>query len=71
MTVHEAPLITRAEEPNERYVLPPTWCTAVCEQGCQESWTVDVADFDPRPTLNEIEAWLSPILLAHEQAVHR
>jgi hypothetical protein len=62
-----APLIERRNtEP-----VPPTWATAICEQGCQESWTVDVADFDPRPTLNEIEALLSPLLLAHEQKEHR
>jgi hypothetical protein len=61
-----APLIERRDsEP-----VPATWCVAVCEQGCYETWTVDVADFDPRPTLNVVEAWLSPMLLAHEQREH-
>lgn len=61
----EAPLVSR--EVDTTMVLPPTWCVVACEQGCQQSWTVDVADFDPRLTASDVERLLTPVLLDHEQ----
>lgn len=50
--------------------VPPTWCVVVCEQGCNESWTVDVDDFSPRLTASDVERMLEPLLVAH-QAEHQ
>jgi len=60
----EAPLVTRADEPN--VLLPPTWCVVECSQGCRETWTVDVADFTPPLNVADVERLLTPLLLAHE-----
>ena len=46
--------------------VPPTWCVVACEQGCTETWTVDVADFEPRLTADDVERMLTPLLIAHE-----
>lgn len=59
------PLIHRAEAAVAEPV-PATWCVVVCEQGCDESWTVDTADFDPPLNAGEVERMLTPLLLAHE-----
>jgi hypothetical protein len=50
--------------------LPRTWCVVVCERGCRESWTVDVADFDPELTTDQVEHLLAPVLLEHERERH-
>jgi hypothetical protein len=34
-----------------------------CCQGCRETWTVDVADFEPRLTASDVERMLTPLLL--------
>lgn len=46
--------------------VPSTWCVVACEQGCTETWTVDVADFEPRLTADDVERLLTPLLVAHE-----
>lgn len=62
---YEAPLIDRVVEIEPSF--PPTWCVVVCEQGCDESWTVDTADFAPPLTALTVETILTPLLIAHEQ----
>lgn len=57
-------LIERVEGDTE---VPPTWCVVVCEQGCQQSWSIDTRDFDPPLTASDVEQLLSPVLLEHEQ----
>lgn len=57
-----APLISR----DDTEEVPATWCVVVCEQGCQQSWTVDTADFDPPLTVEQVEDLLTPLLLSHE-----
>ena len=47
--------------------VPPTWCVVVCELGCQETWTVDVADFAPRLSPEGVVALLHAVLTAHER----
>lgn len=58
----EAPLIDR-EMGNSS--VPSTWCVVVCEQSCNESWSVDTADFEPRLTADDVERLLTPLLVAH------
>ena len=53
--------------PTVSLALPRTWCVVACEQGCPESWTVDVADFTPPLTILGVERLLTPLLLAHER----
>lgn len=51
--------------------LPTTWCVVVCEQArCDESWTVDTADFSPALTAGQVEALLLPLLDAHSIVEH-
>ena len=59
----DAPLVVREAG---SVSVPPTWCVTVCEQGCWESWAVDVADFEPRLTASDVERLLTPLLIAHE-----
>lgn len=65
MNREDTPLIelSTAAEPS----IPPTWCVVVCMQGCRETWTVDVDDFDPPLTVANAAHLLTPLLLAHEQ----
>lgn len=58
----EPPLITR----DTSLALPSTWCVVACEQGCDQSWTVDVADFAPPLNAGQVEDLLEPLLIAHE-----
>lgn len=60
------PLIERGPNPD----VPPTWCVVECRQGCHETWTVDVDDFDPPLTVERVERLITPALLDHERAVH-
>lgn len=46
--------------------LPPTWCVIVCEQGCDQSWTLDTAEWSPPLDVQQVEWLLTPLLLAHE-----
>jgi hypothetical protein len=60
---YRAPLVVRDDlEP-----VPPTWCVVTCQQGCAESWAIDVADFAPRLRPSDVEHLLTPVLLDHEQ----
>lgn len=58
----DPPLIVR----DDTEVVPDTWCVVVCEQGCQQTWTVDTADFDPPLRVIQVEQLLTPLLIAHE-----
>ena len=64
LTQPTGPLIERVDGDTE---VPPSWCVVVCEQGCQQSWVVDTADFEPRLTASDVEQLLTPVLLEHEQ----
>lgn len=59
-----APLVTRDTQAWTH--IPGTWVVVQCEQGCDESWVVDVADFEPKMTLDAVEDLLTPLLLTHE-----
>lgn len=60
------PLVERANS----QPVPATWCVIACEQGCSETWTVDVSEFDPPLTTHQVEDALTPELLAHERDCH-
>jgi hypothetical protein len=63
------PLIDLA--PDADPSIPPTWTYVVCMQGnCDETWTVDTAEFDPPLTVPQIQELLTPLLLAHETTDH-
>jgi len=64
LTQPSGPLIERVDGSRE---VPPSWCVVVCEQGCEQSWAVDVDDFEPHLTASDVERLLTPVLLDHEQ----
>lgn len=64
LTQPQGPLIERVDGDHE---VPATWCVITCEQGCQQSWAIDAADFDPPLTASDVEQLLTPVLLEHEQ----
>jgi hypothetical protein len=63
LVTRDVPLVTRDGVWTH---IPATWAVVQCEQGCDESWVVDAADFEPQMTLDEIETLLTPLLIAHE-----
>ena len=67
--MRSAPLVAHLG-PWQREPVPSTWCVIHCEQGCDQTWTVDTADFDPPLTGAQVEEMLTPDLLAHEKEKH-